>query len=158
MMSCTHQFVVFSDGNIHWHWKLQTETYVMCWKVISMHFMLNWYLHHHQIVFANKCSIPNTNRTIYDKTLIAVTLLCKNNTILPLIFFRADIGLIGLAVMGQNLILNMNDHGFVVCAFNRSPEKVTAFIDNEAKGTQVSIKIECLFAWYRDGNKFVQVQ
>ena len=28
--------------------------------------------------------------------------------------FRADIGLIGLAVMGQNLILNMNDHGFTV--------------------------------------------
>lgn len=28
--------------------------------------------------------------------------------------FRADIALIGLAVMGQNLILNMNDHGFVV--------------------------------------------
>ena len=32
-----------------------------------------------------------------------------------MIFFRADIALIGLAVMGQNLILNMNDHGFVVC-------------------------------------------
>lgn len=29
-------------------------------------------------------------------------------------YFRADIGLIGLAVMGQNLILNMNDHGFTV--------------------------------------------
>ena len=54
---------------------------------------------------------------------------------------RADIGVIGLAVMGQNLILNMNDHGFVVCAFNRSPEKVTAFLENEAKGTQVSNKV-----------------
>ena len=33
----------------------------------------------------------------------------------------ADIALIGLAVMGQNLILNMNDHGFTVVAFNRTP-------------------------------------
>ena len=46
----------------------------------------------------------------------------------------ADIGVIGLAVMGQNLILNMNDHGFTVCAFNRTVEKVTQFLDNEAKG------------------------
>ncbi|XP_077998003.1 6-phosphogluconate dehydrogenase, decarboxylating-like [Glandiceps talaboti] len=49
----------------------------------------------------------------------------------------ADIGLIGLAVMGQNLILNMNDHGFVVCAFNRTVEKVDRFLANEAKGTKV---------------------
>ena len=49
----------------------------------------------------------------------------------------ADIGLIGLAVMGQNLILNMNDHGFTVCAFNRTVEKVTHFLENEAKGTLV---------------------
>ena len=46
----------------------------------------------------------------------------------------ADIGVIGLAVMGQNLILNMNDHGFTVCAFNRTVEKVWHFMDNEAKG------------------------
>ena len=46
----------------------------------------------------------------------------------------ADIGVIGLAVMGQNLILNMNDHGFTVCAFNRTVEKVTQFLENEAKG------------------------
>lgn len=50
---------------------------------------------------------------------------------------EADIGLIGLAVMGQNLILNMNDHGFVVCAFNRTVEKVDEFLKNEAKGTRV---------------------
>jgi len=31
---------------------------------------------------------------------------------------KADIGLIGLAVMGQNLVLNMNDHGFTVAVFN----------------------------------------
>ena len=63
--------------------------------------------------------------------------------------FRADIGVIGLAVMGQNLILNMNDHGFVVCAFNRSPEKVTDFLENGAKGSQVSsIKdfLNCIFS------------
>ena len=39
----------------------------------------------------------------------------------------ADIALIGLAVMGQNIILNMNDHGFVVCAYNRSTDKVSKF-------------------------------
>jgi len=49
----------------------------------------------------------------------------------------ADIALIGLAVMGQNLILNMNDHGFVVCAYNRTVDKVDAFLNNEAKGTKV---------------------
>ncbi|CAO3646735.1 unnamed protein product [Cunninghamella echinulata] len=49
----------------------------------------------------------------------------------------ADIGLIGLAVMGQNLILNMNDHGFVVCAYNRTTSKVDDFLANEAKGTNV---------------------
>ncbi|XP_072282978.1 6-phosphogluconate dehydrogenase, decarboxylating [Pyxicephalus adspersus] len=50
---------------------------------------------------------------------------------------QADIALIGLAVMGQNLILNMNDHGFVVCAFNRTVSKVDEFLANEAKGTKV---------------------
>ena len=39
--------------------------------------------------------------------------------------------------MGQNLILNMNDHGFVVCAYNRTTEKVDQFLANEAKGTKV---------------------
>lgn len=53
-------------------------------------------------------------------------------------FFRkGDIGLIGLAVMGQNLILNMADHGFTVVAFNRSIEKVHAFLANEAKGKSI---------------------
>lgn len=49
----------------------------------------------------------------------------------------ADIALIGLAVMGQNIILNMNDHGFVVCAYNRSTDKVDRFLENEAKGTKI---------------------
>ena len=50
---------------------------------------------------------------------------------------HADIGLIGLAVMGQNLVLNMNDHGYKVAVFNRTVSKVDDFIANEAKGTQV---------------------
>jgi 6-phosphogluconate dehydrogenase len=50
---------------------------------------------------------------------------------------KADIALIGLAVMGQNLILNMNDHGFTVVAYNRTVEKVDHFLANEAKGTKV---------------------
>ncbi|KAJ2109345.1 phosphogluconate dehydrogenase (decarboxylating) gnd1, partial [Coemansia sp. RSA 921] len=49
----------------------------------------------------------------------------------------ADFGLIGLAVMGQNLILNINDHGFTVCAFNRTVSKVNDFLQNEAKGTNI---------------------
>src|SRR6266853_886258 len=50
---------------------------------------------------------------------------------------KADIALIGLAVMGQNLILNMNDNGFSVVAFNRTVSKVDDFLNNEAKGTKV---------------------
>ena len=48
-----------------------------------------------------------------------------------------DIGLIGLAVMGQNLVLNMNDHGYKVAVFNRTVSKVDEFISHEAKGTNV---------------------
>src|SRR6478736_5142794 len=50
---------------------------------------------------------------------------------------QGDIALIGLAVMGQNLIMNMNDHGFTVVAYNRTTEKVDHFLANEAKGTKV---------------------
>ena len=49
----------------------------------------------------------------------------------------ADIGLIGLAVMGQNLALNISDHGFRVAVFNRTTSKVTRFIENEAAGTDI---------------------
>src|SRR5512139_413266 len=49
----------------------------------------------------------------------------------------ADIGLIGLAVMGQNLVLNMNDHGFRVAVFNRTVSKVDDFLQGNAKGTGV---------------------
>lgn len=48
-----------------------------------------------------------------------------------------DIGLIGLAVMGQNLVLNMNDHGFKVAVYNRTTSKVDEFLANEAKGTPI---------------------
>merc|ERR1712166_1373173 len=48
-----------------------------------------------------------------------------------------DLGLIGLAVMGQNIVLNMNDNGFKIAVFNRTVSKVDAFIENEAAGTEV---------------------
>merc|ERR1711881_234608 len=50
---------------------------------------------------------------------------------------QGDFGLIGLAVMGQNLILNMADHGFTAVAFNRTVSKVDRFLENEAKGKSV---------------------
>jgi 6-phosphogluconate dehydrogenase len=50
---------------------------------------------------------------------------------------KADIGLIGLAVMGQNLVLNMDDHGFTVAVFNRTLSKVEEFLHEGAKGTRV---------------------
>ena len=50
---------------------------------------------------------------------------------------KGDIALIGLAVMGQNLILNMNDHGYTVVAYNRTVAKVDEFVNKEAKGTKV---------------------
>jgi 6-phosphogluconate dehydrogenase len=48
-----------------------------------------------------------------------------------------DLGLVGLAVMGQNLVLNMNDHGFKIAVYNRTAAKTTEFIEGEARGTQV---------------------
>ena len=50
---------------------------------------------------------------------------------------QGDMGLIGLAVMGQNLVLNMNDHGYTVVVYNRTTSKVDDFLANEAKGTKV---------------------
>lgn len=50
---------------------------------------------------------------------------------------KADIGLIGLAVMGQNLAMNMNDHGYIVAVFNRTVEKVTEFMEGPAKGSKI---------------------
>lgn len=50
---------------------------------------------------------------------------------------KSDIGVIGLAVMGQNLILNFNDHNFKVSCFNRTTSKVDDFLAKEAKGTKI---------------------
>ncbi|AAP95728.1 phosphogluconate dehydrogenase (NADP(+)-dependent, decarboxylating) [[Haemophilus] ducreyi] len=50
---------------------------------------------------------------------------------------KGDIGVIGLAVMGQNLILNMNDNGFKVVAYNRTASKVDEFLAGEAKDTNI---------------------
>jgi 6-phosphogluconate dehydrogenase len=50
----------------------------------------------------------------------------------------ADIGLIGLAVMGENLVLNMASHGFAVTVFNRTTSKVDAFLASRAKGNPIT--------------------
>ena len=50
---------------------------------------------------------------------------------------HCDIGLIGLAVMGQNLILNMADHGYQVAAYNRTTGKVDEFIAGPAQGKSI---------------------
>ena len=52
---------------------------------------------------------------------------------------KADIGLIGLAVMGQNLVLNMNDHGYTVAVYNRTVSKVDDFMNDAAKGRDTII-------------------
>ena len=50
---------------------------------------------------------------------------------------KADIGLIGLAVMGENLVMNMESRGFTVAVFNRNTEKVANFIEGRAKGKNI---------------------
>ncbi|WP_373740032.1 decarboxylating NADP(+)-dependent phosphogluconate dehydrogenase [Neisseria sp.] len=50
---------------------------------------------------------------------------------------KGNIGVIGLAVMGQNLILNMNDNGFKVAAYNRTTSKVDDFLNGAAKNTNI---------------------
>ena len=50
---------------------------------------------------------------------------------------KADIGLVGLAVMGENLILNMASKGFTVTAYNRSLDKVDDFIKGRAAGKNI---------------------
>ncbi|MBD3422378.1 MAG: decarboxylating NADP(+)-dependent phosphogluconate dehydrogenase [Chitinivibrionales bacterium] len=57
---------------------------------------------------------------------------------------QGDLALIGLAVMGQNLILNMNDKGYTIVAFNRSVEKVTAFKEGVAKDRDTIIGAESI--------------
>ena len=50
---------------------------------------------------------------------------------------QADIGLIGLAVMGENLVMNMESKGFTVAVYNRTVQKVEAFVNGRAKGKNV---------------------
>eukprot|EP01111_Echinosteliopsis_oligospora_P011869 TRINITY_DN400_c0_g4_i1.p1 TRINITY_DN400_c0_g4~~TRINITY_DN400_c0_g4_i1.p1 ORF type:complete len:490 (-),score=163.66 TRINITY_DN400_c0_g4_i1:38-1507(-) len=50
----------------------------------------------------------------------------------------ADIGLVGLAVMGENLVLNMESHGFHVAVFNRTTSKVDDFVNGRAKGKKIT--------------------
>ena len=50
---------------------------------------------------------------------------------------KADIGLVGLAVMGENLVMNMESKGFTVAVFNRTVQKVTAFVEGRAKGRNI---------------------
>jgi 6-phosphogluconate dehydrogenase len=50
---------------------------------------------------------------------------------------KADIGLVGLAVMGENLVLNMESHGFTVAVFNRTIDKVDNFVNGRGKEKNV---------------------
>ncbi len=50
---------------------------------------------------------------------------------------QADIGLIGLAVMGENLVMNMERKGFTVAVYNRTTQKVDAFLNGRAKGRRI---------------------
>jgi len=50
---------------------------------------------------------------------------------------KADIGLIGLAVMGENLVLNMESHGFTVAVFNRTTSKVDEFVNGRGAGKSI---------------------
>jgi len=50
---------------------------------------------------------------------------------------KADIGLVGLSVMGENLVLNMENHGFTVAVYNRTVSKVDNFVNGRGKGKNV---------------------
>ena len=57
-----------------------------------------------------------------------------------------DFGLIGLAVMGQNLIMNIADHGYTVVVHNRTTSKVDRFLANEAKGKPFNRALLALYS------------
>jgi len=50
---------------------------------------------------------------------------------------KADIGIVGLAVMGENLVLNMESKGFTVAVYNRTTKKVNNFINGRASGKNI---------------------
>lgn len=73
--------------------------------------------------------LENFRELNYDYFSMLITRVSTKIPLILLLFLlfsnrKADIALIGLAVMGQNLILNMDSHGFVVCAYNRTVDKV----------------------------------
>ena len=51
---------------------------------------------------------------------------------------KADIGLIGLAVRGENLVMDMESKGITVAVFNRTTSKITNFVEGRAKGQNIS--------------------
>ena len=53
------------------------------------------------------------------------------DTIMPVAKKKSDIGLIGLAVMGQNLALNIADHGFRTSVFNRTTDEDRRFVQKK---------------------------
>lgn len=59
---------------------------------------------------------------------------------------KSDIGLVGLAVMGENLVMNMESKGFTVSVYNRTVEKVDHFINGRAKGKNI-VGAHSLEAW-----------
>ncbi len=50
---------------------------------------------------------------------------------------KADIGLVGLAVMGENLVMNMESKGFTVAVYNRTTDKVRSFVEGRAAGKNI---------------------
>src|SRR2546430_2511831 len=74
----------------------------------------------------NKCSSYSSLNTIEDKTMATPEQTPKT----------AKIGMIGLAVMGENLAMNIERHGFPIAVYNRAPEKVDDFVARAA-GKQV---------------------
>ncbi len=54
---------------------------------------------------------------------------------------KADIGLIGLAVMGENIVLNMESKGFKVAVYNRSTDKVDHFVNGRGKGKNFALLV-----------------
>jgi 6-phosphogluconate dehydrogenase len=65
------------------------------------------------------------------------SIVTKNLEISAMSAGTADIGLIGLAVMGENLVLNMESHGFTVAVFNRTVARVDDFLAARAKGKKI---------------------
>src|SRR5207237_1500767 len=63
----------------------------------------------------------------------------QKNEILKMSMNQCDIGLIGLAVMGENLVLNMESKGFSVAIFNRTVEVTEKFAAGRAKGKNIQL-------------------